>query len=307
MRSHQLLHLRELDLNGLVHLAALLRSASVTEAAQATQTSRPVMSKVLQKMRTAFDDALLVREGNRMMLTPKALELLPLVDAALERIEQVYVAPGPFDPSAASRRIRIAANDHLQGVLAPSLHALLRAQAPRVVLEFGPVGMLQPQHLLSQGVVDLIIGLTQDVSDLRTCLLYQDAFVCVACATRQDLPQVLDLATFSAQAHLDVSPSGLGMLRASLDRSIQALGGQRHVMASISKYSAVPAMLSGSDMLALIPRRALDSTPGGVLRELPLGFTLAPFSVSMWWHNTTHNDPLARWLRGQVVRLSAEI
>lgn len=303
--ARQLVRLRALDLNQLVALAALLRCAGVTEAAQALDVSQPAMSKTLQRMRHVFDDALLVREGNRMMLTPKAQQLLPLVDAALEQVDRVFAAHGPFDPSAASRRVRIAANDYLQQLFAPPLNAVLRAQAPRLMLEFGPVGMLHPEQLLSQGVVDLIIGVSLANADLRSVPLYRDDFVCVACPRRRDLPDVLDVATFSAQPQLDVSPSGLGVLRAALDKAVAAQGGRRRVVASISTFLGVPRMLAGTDMLALVPRRVLTIVPQGALRVLELDFRFEPFAVALWWHNSTHTDPLGRWLREQIVRLAA--
>lgn len=305
--SRQLVRLRALDLNQLVALAALLRLAGVTDAAHALDMSQPAMSKVLERLRRAFDDALLVCQGNRMMLPPRGQALLPLVDAALEQVDQVFSIQGPFDPSAASRRVRIGANDYLQQLLAPPLHALLRAQAPRVMLELGPVGMLQPEHLLSHGIVDLIVGVTQANVDLRSMPLYQDAFVCVACRDNRALPPVLDMETFSAQPQLDVSPSGVGLVRAALDKVIAAQGGQRRVVASISTLLGVPGMLAGTDMLALVPRRALAGMPRGALRELELGFELEPFSISLWWHNRTHGDPLSRWLREQIVHVAAAL
>ncbi|MCZ4315552.1 LysR family transcriptional regulator [Comamonadaceae bacterium G21597-S1] len=305
--SRQLVRLHALDLNQLVPLASLLRFAGVTDAAHALDMSQPAMSKHLERLRRTFEDALLVREGNRMILTPKGQELLPLVDAALERVDQVFATHGAFDPSAASRNVRIGANDYLQQLLAPPLQTVLRTQAPRLILEFGPVGMLQPGHLLSQGIVDLMIGLTQANAELRSVQLYEDAFVCIACSGNRALPDVLDVDTFSAQPHLDVSPSGAGLLRAVLDKALAAQGGQRRLAASISTFLGVPGMLVGTDMLALVPRRALESMPRDALRVFALDFTLEPFAVSLWWHNRTHNDPLNRWLREQIVHVAASL
>lgn len=307
LSSRQLARLRSHDLNQLVALAALLRSAGVTGAAEALDVSQPAMSKTLARMRQEFEDPLLVREGNRMVLTPKALVLLPLVEAALEQVDQVFAAYGPFDPSAVNRHVRIAANDYLQQVVAPPLRALLREQAPRLVLEFGPVGMLQPELLLSRGIVDLIIGLTHVNADLRSVPLFQDEFVCVACPRNRALPDVLDVATFSAQPQLDVSPSGVGLLPAILDKAIGEQGGRRAVVASISTFLGVPDMLAGTDMLALVPRRVLKCVPEGAVRVLELGFSMEPFAVSLWWHNSTHSDPLSRWMREQIVRLAARL
>lgn len=116
---------------------------------------------------------------------------------------------------------------------------------------------------------------------------------------------MLDVATFSAQPQLDVSPSGLGVLRAALDKAVAAQGGRRRVVASISTFLGVPRMLAGTDMLALVPRRVLTIVPQGALRVLELDFRFEPFAVALWWHNSTHTDPLGRWLREQIVRLAA--
>lgn len=97
----------------LVALAALLRCTGVTDAAHALDVSQPAMSKLLERLRRDFDDALPVRDGNRMVPTPKAQQFLPLVDAALDQLDRVVSGRGPFDPSAASWHVRIAANDYL--------------------------------------------------------------------------------------------------------------------------------------------------------------------------------------------------
>jgi DNA-binding transcriptional LysR family regulator len=302
----QLLRLRTRDLNQLVALAALLRSASVTEAANAMEISQPAMSKILFRMRQLFEDQLLVREGNRMMLTPKAQALLISIDAAMESLDQVYAARETFDPAAISRHIRIAANDHLQQLFAAPLYALLTKLAPNITIEFGPVGMLEPQHLLSKGIVDLIIGISQYSSDLRSMHLYEDEFVCIAGSGNLSCPDVLDLHNFSSREHLDVSPSGLGMLRAAHDQCVRALGGQRRVVASISTFLGVPGILAQSNLLALVPKRSLACMPVGSVRVLQLDFPLSTYSVSMWWHNSTHGDPLNRWLREKIAEVSKQ-
>jgi len=299
--------LRAMDLNQLVALAALLRHAGVTNAARDLNISQPAMSRSLDRLRRQFDDPLLVREGNRMILTPRGKELLPIVDAALEKVDQVFSSLSQFDPSTARKRVRIGANDYLQHLFAPLMHALVRSKASNVILEFGPVGMLRPEPLLSQGIVDLIFGLTHPNDALRNAVLFEDELVCVACSQNYSLPEILDINTFSEQAHVDISPSGVGMLRAILDNSISAQGGQRRVVASVSTFHSVPAMLAGTNLLAIVPRRAAISMPKNIVNIRELSFNIEPYSVSLWWHNSTHNDPLFRWLREQITLLAEKL
>src|SRR5215469_1919269 len=56
-------HLRNLDLNLLVPLHALLEERHVTRAAKRTFLSQPAMSRSLERLREMFGDPLLVRSG----------------------------------------------------------------------------------------------------------------------------------------------------------------------------------------------------------------------------------------------------
>ncbi len=298
----QLVSLRQHDLNQLVALSALLQARSVTDAANRLGVSQPAMSKSLDKLRREFNDPLLVREGNEMRLTPKAQALLPLTDEALERLGLVFEAQGPFDPALARGQVRIAGNEHAQTLFGPRLLRRLRTQAPGIVLEFTYVGMPHPRHLLSERLVDIIIGVTiASAEDMRSQPLHKDEWVCVASASNTALPARLDLATFCAQPHLDVSPLGTGMLHVSLDHALSEIGGSRRVVASVSSYRSVPCMIAGTDLLAVVPRRLLEELPQGAIRKLSLEFDLPPFELLMWWHNSTQHDEKFRWLRQCVI------
>ena len=76
--------LRQLDLNLLVTLDALLETSSVTRAAARLGVGQPATSHALGKLRDLFGDPLLVRAGRGMALTPRARALqairgLPLI------------------------------------------------------------------------------------------------------------------------------------------------------------------------------------------------------------------------------------
>ena len=66
------MNLNSLDLNLLVALEALLREASVSRAAMRIGLSQPATSHALQRLRDLIGDPLLVRNGARMELTPRA-------------------------------------------------------------------------------------------------------------------------------------------------------------------------------------------------------------------------------------------
>ena len=71
------------DLNLLVVLRMLLESGSVTDAGRRLGLSPSATSHALGRLRAAFGDPLLVREGNGMVPTPRARQLEPVLSRLL--------------------------------------------------------------------------------------------------------------------------------------------------------------------------------------------------------------------------------
>jgi DNA-binding transcriptional LysR family regulator len=63
MYSMRDVHLRDVDLNGLHTLYALLEERHVTRAAKRCFLSQPAMSRSLERLRETFRDELLIRTG----------------------------------------------------------------------------------------------------------------------------------------------------------------------------------------------------------------------------------------------------
>ena len=66
------LNLRKIDLNLLPVLDKLFEFRHVSAAAQALGMSQPAVSRALQRLRSLFNDPLLVKVGTRYELTEKA-------------------------------------------------------------------------------------------------------------------------------------------------------------------------------------------------------------------------------------------
>src|ERR1700749_3208731 len=85
---------REVDLNLLRALDAILEEQSVTKAAARLGLSQPAMSASLAKLRRHFGDELLTRVGNTYEPTPLARELLEPTRTALRATDRVFVRDG---------------------------------------------------------------------------------------------------------------------------------------------------------------------------------------------------------------------
>jgi DNA-binding transcriptional LysR family regulator len=95
--------LRDLDLNLLHALRALLEEKHVTRAARRCFLSQPAMSRVLERLRDGFGDALLVRTGRSYERTVRGTRLLRELESVMPRLEAM-VRGEAFDPATSLRR-----------------------------------------------------------------------------------------------------------------------------------------------------------------------------------------------------------
>ena len=98
------MNLQSFDLNLLKVLDALLREASTTRAGERIGLSQPAVSAALGRLRAAFDDPLLVRDGQSLRPTEFALSLVTPLQHLLEDAGQLLKRPA-FDPVDGDRRV----------------------------------------------------------------------------------------------------------------------------------------------------------------------------------------------------------
>ena len=127
-------NLRNVDLNLLHALRALLEERHVTRAAKRCFLSQPAMSRALERLREMFADALLVRSGRTYERTARGERVLRELESLMPRLEAM-VRGQPFEPALSQERFRLALTDHASAVLMPPLWQSVRAAAANVTLE----------------------------------------------------------------------------------------------------------------------------------------------------------------------------
>lgn len=133
-----MISLRNLDLNLLKALDALLDERSVTRAAASLNLTQSAMSGTLTRLRESLDDPLFVRAKRGIVPTARALELAAPVKRVLGDIEAL-LQPPLFDPAGATLTLTIAATDYaLRAIAVPFLTAL-KTQAPMMRVALVPV------------------------------------------------------------------------------------------------------------------------------------------------------------------------
>src|SRR5207344_3127290 len=119
-----------IDTNLLRVLHTLLTERSVTRTAVRLNLSQPAVSAALKRLRSVFDDELLVRNGNAMVPTPRCLALASPLRVVLEGLDRMFSDAELFDPATTQASFRVGCPDYLATVFLGRVVTLLRHEAP---------------------------------------------------------------------------------------------------------------------------------------------------------------------------------
>lgn len=291
---------KRVDLNLLATLEALLAERNVTRAAARLGLSQPAVSTQLARLRDMFGDPLLIPAQRGMIPTARALELEEPLRAALDEARDLVTRGATFEPARADMTVSIAASDYVQYAVLMDFAFGLCRRAPgiRVALRALDGRLLGKQ--MEAGEVDLgIITSTTAPPALRSRHLFDEHYVCIARRGHPLVRRKITLDIFLAMEHVVVSPRGSGF-RGPTDDALEALGRARKVVLSVGSFLVVPEIILRSDLVALVPERIVrDRAEQLHILEPPIA--VEGFSMSLVWHERTHQHPGHRWVRDALV------
>lgn len=94
------------DLNLLPVFVALMEERNVSRAAKRLGMTQPALSNALSRLRLMLKDQLFIRERYGVQPTEMALDLAPVVAAALAQIDDAVLGQQEFDPAKTERSLR---------------------------------------------------------------------------------------------------------------------------------------------------------------------------------------------------------
>lgn len=285
-------------------LDVLYSTRRLSHTAELLGQSAPTMSIWLGALRELTGDPLFVRTPAGMQPTPRVETMMPLVRSALAAMYALTREPDAFDPRAASRRFRVCLSDGAILTLLPRILALLRRKAPQVRLEAVKLDG-NASSLLASGEADLSLGYIPTLeTGFYQQALFDQSWVCLVSPEHPIIRSRFGVDLYAEAEHVDI-PHGTGhaMLTAAMARHQV----QRKVCVEIPVYLGLPAMISGSDLIATVP-----SLTGYTLAQMsgldvhPCPVPIPPFTVMQYWHERFHLDPGNRWLRQLVHEVCAD-
>lgn len=298
------MNLRELDLNLLVLLDTLLEERSVTNAADALGMSQPAMSHALARLRSTFDDRILVRSGRDMVPTARAVSLREKLRSVLKDVQDIVDPVQSFDPSSSEREFRMLTNGFAGYAFLPNLMNELAKYNATFDLRVSVHATGDLRARLGEGEADLAL-IVSEMSKLPESLkhrkLYHDPFVCLV---RKDHPKLVDgalsLESYVKLDHILVSPKGDAV--GVVDGALAQLGHKRRVSVVVPNFMAVPGMLRQSDCVVTVPRSTAHVvTPNPTIVRVAPPLDLPVGTLFALWHDRTHADEGHRWFRQRLA------
>lgn len=294
--------LGNIDFNLLKVLDALVTERNVTRAGKRLGRSQPAVSNALQRLRQLLGDDLLVRGPGGFVLTPRAEALRAPLREAIGLMESCLAQEPQFDPAKASGVFRLSTPDRLSIALLPPLLGRLQRLVPNMALQVLTADRKQALDLLDEDRTDLALGWFDEKPDhLQAEVMLEDQLFCVF---RRDHPIVKRGVIFGIAAvlsfpHLVVSATG--QRTAIFDDLLLRHGLQRHALVTVTNFTAVPQLLSRSDMIGVFTKLAADVFQKSFkLAKRPVPIDVGSIATNMVWHVRYDRDRKHAWLREQI-------
>lgn len=301
---------KQLDLNLLVALDALLHERSISRAAERVFLSQPAMSNALARLREYFGDELLTPMGRQMVLTPRAESLQQPVREILLRVDSAVVAPSSFDPATSIRSFSMLVSDFTTTVFMPQLLRELYRRAPGVQIHLRPQAH-SPHQSLEEGEADFLIIPMQYVSSLHPCVpLFEDDYVVVSWDEHPTVREQLTREQFLQAGHVVSSYSS------GSNRNLPVLEGwfleregiARRIEVTAASMAALPGLVVGTERLATVHRRlAMDAQQHLPIRVWPTPMKIPKLVQMLQWNKLRESDPGLRWIRDLCLEVGKNL
>ncbi|WP_338759535.1 LysR family transcriptional regulator [Massilia sp. METH4] len=299
---------RQLDLNLLIPLQALLEHRSVTRAALAVNVSQSTMSGILQRLRDSLGDPLLVQVGRHMRLTPLAESLIGPSQHVLDDIDSLLETQAVFDPATVRSRIVIATSDYVVSDFLGDLLARIAQEAPRLRFVLAPP-VADWGNEMDAGRVDYVICPAHvSSSEHPSTVLFEDTYTVVAWAENRPTRGIerLSLERYQSLGHV-IFHTAVG--RPWFEQWYTTeYGESRRIEMLVSGFNMMPALVIGTDRIATVQtrlaRRAAAVMP---LKLMALPIAVPPLVEVVQWSRHREADPVHKWVLARLLAGASEL
>jgi DNA-binding transcriptional LysR family regulator len=299
----------DLRLRDLRTLNVVLRERNLTRAAELLDTSQPSISKSLSRLRNHFGDPLVIRNGQAMQLTPRAIAMAEPLRNLLAASDSLCNTAPAFDPRTSQRVFNLLVTDVGTVVFLPPLLTRLANEGSRLSLRALPFDSRHFEMKLESGEADLALGAFPSAPrGLRRQRLYFTSYVSVARREHPRLARLRTAAGFRTANHIVVMASDVGhAAHRVVQHALESELAPDRVLLRLSSFIAAAVVASRTDGVATVPEivaRHFAEQLG--LATFRPSIPLPPVEIAQYWHERCHRDPGHRWLRTTSFDLFAK-
>ncbi|MBA6291895.1 LysR family transcriptional regulator [Colwellia sp. MB3u-70] len=310
------MNISKIDLNLLIYLDVLLREKNVTRAAGQLNITQPAMSNGLKRLRTLFNDPILVRTSDGMVPTERARTLAPAIRKILLELEEALQGEEEFNELNSQRVFRLMASDYAASTLLPKLLKRINKIAPNVTID-----IMTPSdvnfHDVEAGKIDMAINRFDELpQSFHQKTIWRDSFSCLFSANNPIVSK-FNLNTYLSAKHVWVSKTGFGVgvgmdpkdvqKLGWVDEALARLGKQRNIKVFTRNYHVAMQLALEDELVATLPTRAaLIHKNDANYTVLKPPFDIPDIELKMIWSPLLHHDASHIWFRQLVIEAANE-
>lgn len=307
MHKEWLMNLNKLNFNLLLALDVLLAERHVTRAANKLNITQSAMSNNLKQLRELFNDPLLVRTKNAMVLTVKAQGLVNPLREIMTNAKRLVFTHAKFDPKTDESEFSIGLSDYAGSIILSDLLADISKKSPNMKINIRPMTSIQDLHDFEQGFLHLAIGFfVNPPPNLKRQHLYTDEFLCVMSKKHALAKKELTLERFLScrQMTLTLRDNYGG---SNVEDHLIKHGISYNPIVRIPYSMVALQVVSQTDFVLVTSKCMLKQVTDFPLALKNVPFDKASRSVSQYWHSQYHNDPAHQWLRQRIKILTEKL
>ena len=305
MKNNALFPIIKQNLNLLTSLYFLLKLKHISKAADQLFISQSAVSQQLARLRVIFDDNFLVRVNNEMVLTPVAIQILPLVEQAIKSSSEVFnMRTDEIVPSKTHYSICMVDGLAMEWVAQLLLNIANKYNNTVTFEIFNRYD--ECVRDLNQGKLDFLIGSFNDLSNnihqIKLSTIHYSPYVNknhpLAILNRPiNINEVFDydLVEFKFQGKVGIAIEDY--LRDIIDIR------KKKVVLTFSQYDTMIELIKNNDCIGFLPDNILNIKD---LKQLDIIETLPTGNSYMYWHSLVDHDAFHSYLRHQLINLSKE-
>ena len=288
-----------IDINLYPLFIAVYEQKSISKAAQILCISQSAASHALQRLRQHLQDDLFARAGSKMLPTPFAEQIYPVIKNALVAIQNISIQKQSFDPSMV-QSLKIAVHDEIEPMIFPKL--VQHFQRLELDIQFFSSKLDRKSIVtdLATQQIDFVIDLEQNFGEkIQFQKLVQDHFV--VCTQQQNMNEQIYLAS----SHIGVSSRRTGVLVEDIYLNRQQLS--RQISLRCQHYStALQILLQNPKSVLTIPQNLLTHLQvSPALNIFPVPVDLPLIYLGMYWHKDLKENSRHHFLRSEISKIFA--